>query len=121
MAAAALSLEELNPEVDRGTSFSEIISALTFAIDRTEGAVAGHALRSCVLGMRIGERMGLSQEQMQALYYALLLKDIGCSSNAARVCQIVGGDDVALKNIFKVHDWTSPHRSRSSMLKEMGC
>ncbi len=32
---------------------SEIISALSFAIDLTEGAVPGHALRTCVLGMRI--------------------------------------------------------------------
>jgi putative nucleotidyltransferase with HDIG domain len=71
----------------------ELISAMSFALDLTEGAVPGHALRSCVLGMRIAQRMGLPQDQMSDLYYALLLKDIGCSSNAAHMDQIVRGED----------------------------
>ncbi len=72
----------------------ELISSLSYALDLTEGAVPGHALRSCILGMRIAERAGLPQDQMSDLYYALLLKDIGCSSNAAHMSRIVdGGDD----------------------------
>jgi len=71
----------------------ELISAMSFALDLTEGAVPGHALRSCILGMRIAQRMGLPQDQMSDLYYALLLKDIGCSSNAAHMDQIVRGED----------------------------
>jgi putative nucleotidyltransferase with HDIG domain len=71
----------------------ELISAMSFALDLTEGAVPGHALRSCILGMRIAEKMGLPQAQMSDLYYALLLKDIGCSSNAAHMDQIVRGED----------------------------
>ena len=35
-------------------SLPEILSALSFALDLTEGAVPGHALRSCLLGMRLG-------------------------------------------------------------------
>jgi len=71
----------------------ELISAMSFALDLTEGSVPGHALRSCILGMRIGVRMGLPQEQLSELYYALLLKDIGCSSHAAHMDQIVRGED----------------------------
>jgi putative nucleotidyltransferase with HDIG domain len=89
-------------------SFAEIISALSFAIDLTEGAVPGHAVRSCILGMRIAEEIKLSEEQQAALYYALLLKDSGCSNNAARMCQIVGGDDIHVKNGAKLQDWTKP-------------
>ncbi len=73
----------------------ELISALSFALDMTEGAMPGHALRSCILGMRIGAQVGLSQIQLSDLYYALLLKDIGCSSNAAHMHQIVRGEDEA--------------------------
>ena len=91
-------------------SYSGLISALSFAIDLTEGAVPGHALRTCVLGMRIGHEIGLDPSELAALYYALLLKDIGCSSNAARMCQIVGGDDRAVKRGAKLADWTRPHR-----------
>jgi HD-GYP domain-containing protein (c-di-GMP phosphodiesterase class II) len=75
----------------------ELISALSFALDLTEGAVPGHALRSCILGMRIASSIGLSQEEMTDLYYALLLKDIGCSSNAAHMDQIARGENEARK------------------------
>jgi putative nucleotidyltransferase with HDIG domain len=91
-------------------TFAEILSALSFAIDLTEGAVPGHALRSCILGMRIAKEVKLAPKQMSALYYALLVKDSGCSNNAARMCQIVGGDDRVVKNGAKLQDWTKPHK-----------
>ena len=100
-------------------SYSEIISALSFAIDLTEGAVPGHALRSCLLGMRLAQHTGVPRRRLQALYYALLLKDIGCSSNAARLCQITGGDERAFKHNVKLDDWANPHRSRVQMLRTL--
>jgi len=63
--------------LDESISLSEVISALSFAIDLTEGAVHGHALRSCLLGMRIADEAKLTSEEKSSLYYALLLKDIG--------------------------------------------
>ena len=90
-------------------SLSEILSALTFALDLTEGANPGHALRTCLLGMRIGFAMELSPALMRDLYYALLLKDVGCSSNAARLCAIAGGgDERAIKAGSKLGDATNP-------------
>ena len=74
-------------------TFSEILSALSFAIDLTEDAVPGHALRSCLLGMRLGQALGMSTKELEPLYHALLLKDIGCSSNASRLGQMVGEDE----------------------------
>src|SRR5271163_479150 len=98
-------------------SLSEIISALSYALDLTEGAVHGHALRSCLLGMRIAAEAQLPSDQTSGLYFALLLKDIGCSSNASRLCQIVGGDDRVIKAGVKFEDWTKPHKPNLSTLK----
>jgi len=105
------------PAEERILCFSEIISALSLALDLTEGAVPGHALRSCLLGMRIGGALGLDPARLHDLYYALLLKDVGCSSNAARMCQIVGGDDRAVKAGVKLEDWTKPGRPKFSTLQ----
>ncbi len=92
-------------------TLAEIISALSFALDLTEGAVPGHALRCCLLGMRLGSELGFSDIELADLYPALLLKDVGCSSNAARMCQIIGGgDDRAVKSGVKLEDWTKPHK-----------
>ncbi len=101
-----------------GPSLAEIISALSFALDLTEGAVPGHALRSCLLGMRIAAELRFSNGMLADLYHALLLKDVGCSSNAARMCQIIGGgDDRAVKAGVKLEDWTQPQKPRISTLK----
>jgi putative nucleotidyltransferase with HDIG domain len=76
-------------------SLAEIISALSFALDLTEGAMPGHALRTCVLGMRLGEALFLPASRMSNLYYSLLLKDVGCSSNADHLSEILGDDKSA--------------------------
>ena len=70
------------PTNKTSVSLSEIISALSVALDLTEGAVSGHALRTCLLGMRLADEAQLSLDARRSLYYALLLKDVGCSSNA---------------------------------------
>ena len=85
---------------------SEILSALSCALDITEGQPPGHAVRTCLIGMRIAERAGVPVEDRGALFYALLLKDLGCSSNAARLCSLFGSDDRALKREHKLTDWS---------------
>ena len=87
-------------------TFSTIIGALSYALDLTEGAHPGHAIRTCLLGMRIGAELRLSPVELSDLYYALLLKDAGCSSNASRLHQIVGGDEIHAKAFTKTNDWT---------------
>jgi HD-GYP domain-containing protein (c-di-GMP phosphodiesterase class II) len=87
---------------------SEVIAALSHALDMTEGHPVGQAERSCLIGMRIAHELRLGAEERYALYYALLLKDVGCSSSAARMCQLFGTDDIALKTDGKLVDWTKP-------------
>ncbi|XWK49808.1 HD domain-containing phosphohydrolase [Tunturiibacter empetritectus] len=98
-------------------SLSEIISALSYALDLTEGAVHGHALRSCLLGMRIAEEVKLPSDQTSSLYFALLLKDIGCSRSASRMSQILAGDDRAARAAVNFEDWSRPHKPSLSTLK----
>ena len=86
---------------------SEVVSALSHALDITEGQPEGHAVRTCFLGMRIAEEIGLPADDRLALFYAMLLKDLGCSSNAARVCYLFGADDQSVKRDFKTTDWSS--------------
>ena len=87
---------------------SEVIAALSHALDMTEGHPVGQAERTCLIGMRIARELQLDAESSYALYYALLLKDVGCSSSAARMCELFGTDDIALKTHGKLVDWTKP-------------
>lgn len=80
---------------------SELIGALSYALDITEGQPPGHCVRCCWIGMHIGRQLNLTTEQLWELYYTLLLKDLGCSSNAARICELYLTDDLAFKRDFK--------------------
>ena len=80
---------------------SELISALSHALDITEGQPEGHCVRCCWIGMHIGRSIGMSDDELWGLYYTLLLKDLGCSSNAARICELYLTDDLAFKRDFK--------------------
>ncbi|WP_288379875.1 HD-GYP domain-containing protein [uncultured Massilia sp.] len=80
---------------------SELMGALSYALDITEGQPAGHCVRCCWIGMHIGRAAGLPDEQLWELYYTLLLKDLGCSSNAARICELYLTDDLNFKRDFK--------------------
>jgi putative nucleotidyltransferase with HDIG domain len=84
---------------------SEVLAALTYALDLTEGQPPGHVLRSCLLGIRLGEQLGLDQGRRAALFWALLLKDAGCSSNAARIYALLEADDQHVKRALKTVDW----------------
>ncbi len=104
------------PAPEPGVPVAEIVSALSFALDLTEDAVPGHALRCCLLGMRLAQAIGLGDRERSFLFYALLLKDIGCSSNAARLCQIVGSDERRLKRAVKFEEWNRHTWSGTRMM-----
>jgi HD-GYP domain-containing protein (c-di-GMP phosphodiesterase class II) len=84
-----------------GMKFSELIGSLSHALDLTEGQPKGHCLRVCWIGMHLGMEIGLGVPALRELYYVLLLKDLGCSSNAARICELYLTDDLAFKRDFK--------------------
>lgn len=85
---------------------SDVLSALSYALDLTEGQPLGHTLRACVLGMRIAEELGLPADMRTDLYYALLMKDSGCTSNASRMFHMLGTDEIKAKRDVKTTDWT---------------
>ncbi|HEX7750214.1 MAG TPA: HD domain-containing phosphohydrolase [Bordetella sp.] len=84
------------------TSLSELLGAFSYALDLTEGQPPGHSLRSCWIASRMAQTLGLSAADRRTVYYATLLKDLGCSSNAARVAELYLADDRVFKYDFKL-------------------
>jgi putative nucleotidyltransferase with HDIG domain len=83
---------------------AELLGTLSHALDLTEGQPPGHCQRAAWIGTRIAMRMGLEGEALSDVYFAVLLKDLGCSSNAARICELYLADDIAFKRDFKTID-----------------
>ena len=116
-AVSTAPVSPVSPGHAQAVSLLEILSALSYALDLTEDAVPGHALRCCLLGMRIADELRLEPARKPDLFYALLLKDVGCSNNASRMYQIIGGDDRKIKTRIKLEDWTQPHKPSLSAIR----
>ncbi|GGK38809.1 HD-GYP domain-containing protein [Salinarimonas ramus] len=102
VASEPLALPAL-PEAEAGElALADVLGALSHALDITEGQPPGHALRCAYIAHEIGCRLGLHAATASDLFYAVLLKDLGCSSNAARICALYLTDDRTFKHDFKL-------------------
>jgi putative nucleotidyltransferase with HDIG domain len=87
---------------------AELLGALSYALDMVEGQPPGHCVRCCWIAIHIGREIGLSETQLWDLYYTMLVKDVGCSSNAARICQIYMMDDITFKRDLQTVNGSLP-------------
>ena len=95
---------------------SEILAAMSSALDLTEGQEPGHTVRTCIIGMRMAEELDLSSFDRVALYGALLLKDSGCSGNSHRVDEALD-EGSPTKPRLAIPDPRSVREKLSSLLK----
>jgi putative nucleotidyltransferase with HDIG domain len=87
---------------------SELVSALSHALDVTGGQPMGHAERTCLIGLRLADAVGLEPARRSSLFYALLLKDAGCSTTAAATAEAFGADDLQVKRESRLIDTNRP-------------
>jgi putative nucleotidyltransferase with HDIG domain len=85
---------------------AEVVAALSQALDLGSGSTRWHSVRTCILGMRIAAELHVSEAVQADLYYSLLLKDAGCSSNASDLYHALESDDISAKRDGKKGDWT---------------
>lgn len=95
----------------------QVLSALSHALDVTEGQPRGHSQRTAELARCIARRVGLAAPEQDRVVLAALLKDAGCSSNAAKVAALYGNDDAAVKHDRKVTDHLNPVASARHLLR----
>lgn len=88
-------------------SLDGLLSALSCALDLTEGQPMGHCIRACLIALRLAKALRLSQSDRDTLHLVMLLKDSGCASNAAKMYSLFGGDDLEAKRDGKLYDWAN--------------
>jgi HD-GYP domain-containing protein (c-di-GMP phosphodiesterase class II) len=88
-------MEEL-PQANSKIRLSELIAALSIATDFGMGQPVEYALSTCILAVRLGESLGLSESELREVYYLALLRHIGCNAETYKMADIVG-DELALR------------------------
>jgi HD-GYP domain-containing protein (c-di-GMP phosphodiesterase class II) len=74
---------------------AELCAATSLFTDLGTGQPTDHALRTCVVAMRLAERLQLDDEDRRTVYYATLLRFLGCTADQHQVAAEVGGDEIA--------------------------
>jgi HD-GYP domain-containing protein (c-di-GMP phosphodiesterase class II)/DNA-binding CsgD family transcriptional regulator len=83
--------------VAEGLRLAEFLAALSLATDLGMGQPMEQALRTCLIALELGERLGLNSESLSDVYYVALLRFLGCTADAHEFAQLVGGDDIAMR------------------------
>jgi HD-GYP domain-containing protein (c-di-GMP phosphodiesterase class II) len=82
---------------------AEIVAALSMATDLAMGQPVEFALKSCVLGMRLGEALGLGDEELREIYHHALLRYIGCNAETYAMVALFG-DELDMRRHFALVD-----------------
>ena len=85
---------------------AELLAALSLGPDLAEGEPMGHALRSCLFGMRLAERLSLPVAESRTLYFTLLAHHLGVPGCSPRLHDALGGDDRAAVRDLRRIDWS---------------
>jgi HD-GYP domain-containing protein (c-di-GMP phosphodiesterase class II) len=73
---------------------AEVVAVLSMATDLGLGLPMEHAVRTCLISMELGRRLGMSSAELGDLYYLTLLRMLGCTSGSAQYAYFFG-DEVA--------------------------
>jgi HD-GYP domain-containing protein (c-di-GMP phosphodiesterase class II) len=71
---------------------AELLAALSLAIDLGLGQPMEHLLRSCVLGGRLCDLLGLPAERRDRVFYTTLVAWVGCHADSPELTAIFGDD-----------------------------
>ena len=82
---------------------AEVIAALSIATDLAMALPVEFALRSCLLGVRLGQALGLTAEELRETYYQALLRYIGCNAEIHIVAALFG-DEMELRRDMAATD-----------------
>jgi HD-GYP domain-containing protein (c-di-GMP phosphodiesterase class II) len=109
----------MNNTTDLGRlRLAELVAALSLGVDLGFGQPMEHVLRQCLIALRLGERVGLDEQERAVVYYTALLINVGCHSDAHEQAKWMG-DDIAAKATKYDHEFRSV-RAAFAALKLIG-
>lgn len=96
-----------NRQTESDIRLAEVMAALSLATDLGMGQPLEFALQSCVLAMRLAEKLNFGEPELRAVYHQALLRYIGCNAET-RLLAAIFGDELALRTDIIHADTASP-------------
>jgi HD-GYP domain-containing protein (c-di-GMP phosphodiesterase class II) len=83
------------------------------------GQPAQYGLRSCLLSVRLGDALGLSEMDLADVYYLALLRFAGCTADSP-LAAAAFGDEQAVRSWFARVDYNSPTEVLAALIHHLG-
>jgi HD-GYP domain-containing protein (c-di-GMP phosphodiesterase class II)/DNA-binding CsgD family transcriptional regulator len=99
---------------------AEFLAALSLATDLGMGQPLEQALRTCLIALALGQRLGLAPDDLADVYYVALLRFLGCSADAHEFAAMVGGDDIAVRAAIAPVLGGAPSEFASAVMPKIG-
>ncbi|MBM3498922.1 MAG: HD domain-containing protein [Armatimonadetes bacterium] len=100
---AAIAIENAQLYEDIRRSYYETVRALTIAIEARDPVTYGHSERVTAVAQRLGERLGLSEEELEVLRFSTILHDIGKIGVEGPALDARLDPDVDLRMFYEMH------------------
>jgi HD-GYP domain-containing protein (c-di-GMP phosphodiesterase class II) len=99
---------------------AEIVGSLSLVTEAAAGVGPETASRAAIVATSLAEALGHSAAERQDLYYASLLRYIGCTSYAHETAWYGGGDDIALLRTMTPVDGAKPADAVKTIVRGAG-
>jgi HD-GYP domain-containing protein (c-di-GMP phosphodiesterase class II) len=98
---------------------AELVAVLSLGTDLGLGQPMEHVLRQCLIALRLGERLGLDEEERGVVYYTALLAWVGCHVDAHEQSRWFG-DELVMKAHVSLVDFDGPRSEVTFLVGHLG-
>jgi len=102
-----------------GLRLAELIASLSLAIDLGLGQLMENFLRTCLLAVRLGKVLGVSEQDLVDIYYLGLIQHLGCTAYADETAAIFG-DELEAYTWLITTDQGRPTEMLGAMFQHIG-
>lgn len=114
--------ESTKPRDPDGTRLrlADILAALSVATDLGHGQAPETAMRVCVAATRLADRLGLGPKECGDVYFASLLRHIGCTAYAHEEAALFAGEEIAARAAVATADMANPREAIGFTISKVG-
>jgi HD-GYP domain-containing protein (c-di-GMP phosphodiesterase class II) len=95
-------------QVGEQLRLAELLAALSVTTDLAMGQAPEKAVRATVVATELARHLGLSERDVADVYYATLLKHLGCTATSHEEAEAFGPDDLEMRVVAERIDDTRP-------------
>jgi HD-GYP domain-containing protein (c-di-GMP phosphodiesterase class II)/DNA-binding CsgD family transcriptional regulator len=98
---------------------AELLCALSFGSGLAAAERMEHGTNTAFVGIQLGRALGVAADDLEAVFYGALLKDVGCGACGAVLARFFADDELAPRLGLNLVDLNSPRNMAAWALSEL--